>query len=42
MGDFAATIAKVYATEGAAIDLGRGVHDGKLAPDAVVQVPLRM
>ncbi len=42
MSDFAATIAEAYATEGAAIDLGRGVHDGKLATDAVVRVPLRM
>jgi DNA helicase HerA-like ATPase len=42
MGDFGATIAEAYATEGAAIDLGRGVHDGKLATDAVVRVPLRM
>jgi uncharacterized protein len=42
MSDFAATIAEAYSTEGAAIDLGRGVHDGELAPDAVVRVPLRM
>ena len=42
MGDFTATISEAYATEGAAIDLGRGVHDGELATDAVVQVPLRM
>jgi DNA double-strand break repair helicase HerA and related ATPase len=42
MSDFAKTIADAYATEGAAIDLGRGVHDGKLAPEAVVRMPLRM
>ena len=42
MSDFAKTIAEAYAAEGAAIDLGRGVHDGKLATDAVVQVPLAM
>ena len=42
MSDFAATISEAYATEGAAIDLGRGVHDGELATDAVVRVPLRM
>ena len=42
MSDFAKAIAEAYAAEGVAIDLGRGVHDGKLAPDAVVQVPLRM
>jgi DNA helicase HerA-like ATPase len=40
MSDFAATIATAYATEGAAIDLGRGVHDGKLVREAVVRVPL--
>ena len=39
--DFATTIAAAYAAEGAAIDLGRGVLDGTLHPDAV-QVPLRM
>ncbi len=39
---FGPTIAQAYAAEGAAIDLGRGVHDGKLAADAVVQVPLSM
>jgi hypothetical protein len=42
MTDFAATIAEPYSTEGAAIDLGRGVQNGELAPDAVVRVPLRM
>ena len=38
--DFGAAIRAAYATEGAAIDLGRGVHDGVLHRDAVVQVPL--
>jgi hypothetical protein len=42
MADFAPTITEAYKTEGAAIDLGRGVHEGKLHNDAVVQVPLRM
>jgi uncharacterized protein len=42
MSDFAATISEAYATEGATIDLGRGVHDGALATEAVVKVPLRM
>ena len=28
------------AFEGAALDLGRGVHEGKLEPDAVVRLPL--
>ena len=31
-----------YASAGPAVDLGRGVHDGELSPEAVVQVPLRM
>jgi hypothetical protein len=42
MGEFGDTIAKAYAVEGAAIDLGRGVHDGLVVPEAVVQVPLAM
>jgi DNA helicase HerA-like ATPase len=42
MSDFAATINEAYATEGAAVDLGRGMHGGSLAPDAEVKVPLRM
>jgi uncharacterized protein len=40
--DFAATISAGYAVEGPAIDLGRGMHEGKLVADAVVRVPLRM
>src|SRR5581483_5912271 len=28
--------------EGAALDLGRGVHDGAVAPEAVVKLPLNM
>ena len=42
MSEFGKTIADAYAVEGPAIDLGRGVHEGKLAAEAVVQVPLRM
>jgi DNA double-strand break repair helicase HerA and related ATPase len=42
MADFAQTIATAYATDGAAIDLGRGVHDGAVVPEAVVKLPLRM
>ena len=42
VSDFATTIDEAYATEGAAIDLGRGIHDGSVALDAVVKVPLRM
>ena len=38
--DFAKTITDAYTVEGAAIDLGRGVHDGALAQDAVVKLPL--
>ncbi len=40
MADFSAAIAQAYATEGAVIDLGRGVHEGALAPEAVVRLPL--
>ena len=40
MSDFAETIAQGYAVEGAAIDLGRGIHDGKLEPAAIVRLPL--
>src|ERR687890_345797 len=40
MADFASAIAEGYRTEGAALDLGRGVHDGALVPEAVVRVPL--
>jgi len=38
--DFSETIAKAYAVDGAAIDLGRGVHEGTLEPEAVVRLPL--
>jgi DNA helicase HerA-like ATPase len=40
MAGFATTIAEAYAVEGAAIDLGRGVHEGALAPEAAVRLPL--
>src|SRR5215217_5563137 len=40
MADFAGAISEAYATGGAMVDLGRGVHDGKLAPDAAVRLPL--
>src|SRR3954454_10706503 len=40
--DFAASIAKAYTFEGPALDLGRGIHDGALVPEAVVRVPLSM
>ena len=42
MPEFAETIATAYSVEGLAIDLGRGVHEGAVAPEAVVRVPLAM
>ena len=39
--DFATTIAKAYATEGSAVELGQGVHDGQLSHEALVRVPLK-
>ena len=42
MSDFGKTIAAAYASAGPAVDLGRGVHEGELSAEAVVQVPLRM
>jgi DNA helicase HerA-like ATPase len=39
---FGKTMADAYATEGPAIDLGRGVQDSKAVPEAVVRVALRM
>ena len=42
MSDFGATIRGAYAAEGATVDLGRGVHDGGVDREAVVQVPLGM
>jgi DNA double-strand break repair helicase HerA and related ATPase len=40
--DFAAAIAKAYAFEGPALELGRAVHAGAVVPDAVVRIPLSM
>src|ERR1700742_2117944 len=42
MADFAETITTAYATDGASLDLGRGVHDGAVVTEAVVRLPLRM
>ncbi len=42
MTDFAATVADAYKTSGPAIDLGRGVQDGSVSNEAVVQIPLAM
>src|SRR4051795_12743206 len=41
-GEFASAIAKAYAFEGPALELGRGMHDGAVVPEAVVRVPLSM
>jgi DNA helicase HerA-like ATPase len=38
--DFDRAIAAGYATEGAALDLGRAVHDGVVHRDAAIRVPL--
>ena len=40
--DFGAAIRTAYTVGGPAIDLGRGVHDGAVVLEAVVQVPLSM
>ncbi len=40
--EFGKTIAAAYAAEGPTVDLGRGVHDGALAPKRSSQIPLRM
>src|SRR5207342_2515590 len=40
--DFATRITAAYATEGAAVALGRGLVGGAVVPDAVVQVPASM
>src|SRR3954464_2230063 len=42
MADFTGTMAAAYKTSGAAVDLGRGVHEGAVAKDAVVQITLSM
>jgi uncharacterized protein len=40
--EFGRTIAAAYVAEGPTVHLGRGVNDGELVPEAVVQIPLRM
>jgi DNA helicase HerA-like ATPase len=40
VSEFATTIRDAYATEGAAVELGRGVHAGALAAEAPVRIPL--
>jgi uncharacterized protein len=40
--DFGGTVGPAYATDGAAIELGIGVHEDALVPEAGVRVPIRM
>jgi DNA helicase HerA-like ATPase len=40
MAAFGEAIREAYATEGAAVELGLGVHEGALAADAGVRIPL--
>jgi hypothetical protein len=40
--EFTSAIAKAYAFEGDTLDLGRGIHDGAVVPEAGVRVPLSM
>jgi DNA helicase HerA-like ATPase len=42
MSDFGDTIASAYRADGPVVVLGRGVHDGAVVSEAVVQVPLKM
>jgi DNA helicase HerA-like ATPase len=42
MSDFAATIGAAYGMSGPALDLGRGMHEGAMHPEAVVRLPLSM
>ncbi len=42
MTDFGDAIGRAYATEGPAIELGKGVLDGAVEPDAAVRIPLAM
>jgi uncharacterized protein len=40
--DFGATVAAAYRSDGPALELGKGVHDGAVVAEAVVRVPLAM
>jgi hypothetical protein len=42
VADFGQTVAQAYATQGEAIQLGQGVHNGAVVHEAIVQVPLKM
>jgi uncharacterized protein len=41
-GDFGARIAGAYATEGAAVELGKGMLGGAVVPEAMVRIPAAM
>ena len=41
MSDFSKAITAAYAAEGHVLEIGKGVLDGKIEQDAVVQLPLR-
>jgi DNA helicase HerA-like ATPase len=40
--DFSKAIAEAYATSGGTIELGQGIHDGKIVPEAQPKIPLKM
>ena len=40
MADFGKTIAEAYEFEGESLELGKGVHEGKLVAEATVRLPL--
>jgi hypothetical protein len=42
MDDFGAAIAKAYAFEGPALELGRAVHESAVVPEAAVRIPVSM
>src|ERR671912_455040 len=40
MAEFGTTIGEAYTFEGESLDLGRGVHEGKVVEEAAVRLPL--
>jgi DNA helicase HerA-like ATPase len=42
MAGFEATISEAYAVDGAAIELGLGVHEGAVVPGVAIRIPLAM
>ena len=40
MAEFGTTIGEAYTFEGGSLDLGRGVHEGKVVEEAAVRLPL--